>query len=191
MKDSDMPGSMNIARAPYPEHLQTTGFTKDGFRITVRPIMPEDAPRLVDLFSRLSKETIYFRFLADLKSLPEEWLPRFTRIDYASDVVMVAGKEIDYRERILGVCRIMRRPESTRAEMAVVVEDAWQNKGIGTIIVLRSMGIAKDVGIKVLWGNASADNVKTLIWARKLGFSSRRDPQTDLYYLEKSIADGE
>lgn len=188
MNDSEIPGPIDIPKAPYPEHLRTTAFTKDGFRITIRPIRPEDAPLLVDLFNRLSKETIFFRFLADLKFFPEEWLPHFTQIDYTRDVVMVAGKEIDYRERILGVCRIMRRAGATRAELAVVVEDDWQGKGIGNALVHPSMRIAKDLGIKVLWGSASSDNTKTLIWAQRLGFSAKRDPITDLYELEKSIA---
>lgn len=190
MSDFDIPGPFDIFEAPYPEHYRTTAVTKDGSLISIRPIRAEDAPLLVEFFNRLSKQTIFFRFLANLRSLPQDWLYHFTRIDYAQDVAMVAVKEIESRERVLGVCRIMRKPGSTRGEIAVVVDDHWQGKGIGKILLQRSIRIAKELGMRVLWGIVSSENQRFLAVAEKLGFSSKQDPGTDIYEIEMNLTDG-
>jgi len=184
MSGFDIPGPFDIFEAPYPAHYQTKAFTKDGSLISIRPIRSDDEALLLDLFNRLSKDTISFRFLADLKSLPGEWLHYFTRIDYAQDVAMVAVKEIESRERILGVCRVMRKPGSTRGEIAVVVADNWQGKGIGKILLQRSIRISKELGIRVVWGIVSSENKRFLAMAEKLGFSSKLDAEAGLYEIE-------
>jgi len=174
--------------APYPAHYLTTVLTKDEVRVPVRPIKPEDAPFLVDFFNRLSKETISFRYLANLKSLPKEWLPHLTQVDASLSVAMVAVKEIESRERILGECRIMRKPGSTRGEIAATVEDQWQDKGLGTGLVRHCICIAKELGIKVIWGSVSSDNTRVFALADKLGFSCRKDPRTELFETELNLA---
>ncbi|MGO9567297.1 MAG: N-acetyltransferase family protein [Desulfomonilaceae bacterium] len=190
MGEFDILGPFDIIKAPYPSHYQTKALTKDGSLISIRPIRSDDAPLLVDLFNRLSKDTIFFRFLDDLKSLPRNWLQDFTRIDYAQDVAMVAVKEIESRDRILGVCRIMRKPGSTNGEIAVVVADHWQGKGIGKILLQKSIQIAKELGMRVLWGIVSSENKKILDMAEKLGFSIKPEPEADLYKIEMNLADG-
>ena len=188
MGEFDFLGPFDVFKAPYPAHYQTKALTKDGSLISIRPIRSDDAPLLVELFNRLSKDTIFFRFLDDLKSLPPDWLQDFTRIDYAQDVAMVAAKEIESRERILGVCRIMRKPGSTRGEIAAVVDDQWQGKGIGKILLQHSIHIAKELGIRVLWGIVSSENKRLLAMAEKLGFSSKPEPEADLYKIEMNLA---
>ena len=180
-------GPFDLFKAPYPWQYQTKALTKDGSLISIRPIRPDDAPLLVELFNRLSKDTIFFRFLDDLKSLPLDWLRDFTCIDYTQDVAMVAAKEIESRERILGVCRVMRELGSTRGEIAVVVYDHWQGKCIGQILFERSIRIAKELGKKGLWGIVSPRNERLLCMAAKLGFSCKPTPETDLYEIKMDI----
>lgn len=186
MAGIDIRGSFDV-RAPYPSHYRTRAFIKDGSLITIQPIKPEDGPRLVEFFNSLSEASVFFRFLDKLKALPEEWVAYFTRIDYDQNVAMVAMKEIESRERILGVCRIMRKPGSARGEMAVVVGDPWQGKGIGAILLERSLGIARDLGIKAVWGIVARENGKMLDLARKFGFSTQLDQEADLYEIEMHL----
>jgi len=100
---------------------------------------------------------------------------------------MVAAKEIESREKILGLCRIMRKPGSTRGEITVVVDDHWQGKGIGKILLQRSIRIAKELGITVLWDIVSSKNKRLLAIAEKLGFSSRPESEADLYKIEMNL----
>jgi acetyltransferase len=176
------------ANHPYPTHYRTEGITKDGSRILVRPIHPEDEPLLLELFQRLSEETIYFRFLTNLRTLPPETLHLFANINYAQDVAMVAFRENESSRSILGVCRIMREAGSKRGEIAVVVEDAWQGKGIGSILIRHAVNIAKELGVEEVWGSASIRNKRLFVIAEKLGFSIKPSPERGLFQVELCIS---
>lgn len=190
MSAFDVPERFNV-RAPYPSHYQTKAFLRDGVLISIRPIKPEDGPRLVEFFNSLSETSIFFRFLDNLRALPEEWVAYFTRIDYGRDVAMVATRGIESRERFLGVCRIMRKPGATRGEMAVVVGDQWQGQGIGTILVERSLSVARDLRIRAIWGIVARENRKMLDLARNFGFHVELDPEVDLYEIEMNLVPNE
>jgi acetyltransferase len=176
-----------VSLSSYPEERRTEAVLKDGTIISIRTIRPEDAPLLVEFFNGLSEASIIFRFLGPLKTLPPEWVNHFTRIDYTQDVALVALKEIESRERILGVCRIMRKPDSTRGELAVVIDDLWQGKGIGRILSERCIPIAKKLGIESVWGIVSLENKKFLSLAKKLGFTIEVEPGADVYRIEMSL----
>ncbi len=75
----------HLAISPYPKQYETTVTTKGGLNVVIRPIKPEDAPLLVDLFHNLSPQSIYFRFFSPLKSLSPKMLALFTQIDYDRD----------------------------------------------------------------------------------------------------------
>ena len=191
MSDFEVPDPSDDFRLPYPVGDQTKAFTRDGFPITIRPIKPEDAPLLVEAFKQLSKRSIFFRFLDAVKELPPKWIKRFTRIDYARDVAMVAIQEIESRERILGVCRIMRDPqerETTQGEFAIVVEDAWQGKGIGNLLAKHSISVARKLGIRSIWGIVSPENNKMLVMAKNLGFSVELDAEALVYEIRMELS---
>ncbi len=188
MGGREMPESSDDFRKPYPKCYQTKTFTRDGSEITIRPITPEDAPLLVEFFNVLSKLTIFFRFLRGVKYLTPMWIERFTHINYAQDVAMVAIEEVETRERILGVCRIVRQPETTTGEIAVVVGDAWQRRGIGTILVEHSISIAGKLGIRSIWGIVSPENRKMLAMADRLGFSVQLDAEAGIYEMKMELS---
>lgn len=166
------PGTFGLLESPYPSHYERRFFTNDGALLLVRPIKPDDAALLVDFFSCLSPQTIFNRFLTHLKRLPPEWIESFTRIDYDRDVALVAVQKFDLREMILGVCRILQCPGSARGEVAVVVGDQWQGKGIGSFLLEQCIRIARDLGMRSLWGLVSTENSKVLALAEKFGFQA-------------------
>ena len=134
-----------------------------------------------------SPNIIFFRFLGEVKELPPKWVKHFTRIDYARDVAIVAVDEIESRERILGVCRIMREGDTTKGEYAVVVADAWQGRGIGTMLSEYSISIARRLGTTSIWGIVSPDNSKMIIMARQLGFSVKMDEEAGVIQIEMAL----
>ena len=91
--------------SPYPNQYEITTTTRGGGTLFIRPIKPEDAPLLVDLFDSLSEETIYYRFFSPLKSLSHKMLVVFTQIDYDQDMALVAMDASEPEEKILGVSR--------------------------------------------------------------------------------------
>jgi acetyltransferase len=180
-------GSGEEASASYSQHYETNVYAKDRFPIRIRAVKPTDALLLREFFARLSTETIYFRFLRGLKSLSQQWLDRFTRIDYERDVAMAAVEDSDAREKLLAICHIFRQPGSVRGEVGIVVDDQWQGKGIGTLLLRKSIQIAGELGMGSMWALVSPDNRKALVLARQLGFVIRWDSQTDLVELEMTL----
>jgi acetyltransferase len=159
-------------------------FTKTGKPIYIRPLAPADAPLIEDLFKSLSPRSIFFRFLRYWKSVPPEVIAYFTNIDCELNVAMVALEKRTSDERILGLCGILRKPGSERGEFAVVVRDEWQGIGVGMKLVEASLPAAKALGMKKLWGIISPDNTTMIAMASKLGFTVRKDHESDLYEME-------
>lgn len=181
---SDIAEPFEAMRSPYPYYYESKTFTRDGTLITVRPIKRDDAGRLVDFFDTLSRETIFFRFLTNLQSLPLDWVRRFTDIDYREDIAMVAVIRSDHDEQIVGVCRVMRCAGADRGEIAVVVGDPWHGQGIGTTLLRRTLHIARELGFRNLWGLVSSSNAKVARMAEKIGFVRRVDAEGDLFEVE-------
>ncbi|MEJ2717611.1 MAG: GNAT family N-acetyltransferase [Deltaproteobacteria bacterium] len=182
-----IPFSRWPSEASYPRQYEKTMLTKDGMAIFLRPIKPEDGALLVKFFNTLSPETIFFRFLSHLKTLPSEWVEHFTQIDYDREVAMIAVEQSDAEERILGVCRIMRSSGSTRGEAAVVVGDQWQGRGIGSLLLKECLRIAKELGMRTVWGLFDAENKKALRLAGKFGFAPKTHPELGTTELEMSL----
>jgi len=82
----------------------------------------------------------------------------------------------------------MRKPGKTRGEVAIVVGDRWQGQGIGKILLQRSVRIAKDLGMRSIWGIVSLENKKLLAMVERLGFSSNLDPEAGLYEIEMDLS---
>jgi acetyltransferase len=187
MSNFDIPEPEGVFRAPYPAQYRTEAVLKDASPISIRPIRPEDASLLVEFFNGLSQASVILRFLAPMKALSPEWVIHLTRIDYTQDVALVALKEIDFRERILGVCRIMGEPDSKKGELAVVITDRWQGKGMGKILSQRAISIAKELGMTSIWGIVSPQNKIFLALADKLGFTTKLDATAGLYQIDMDL----
>jgi len=169
---------LHLVISPYPAELESREVTSGGLWIFVRPIRPEDAPLLINLFDTLSPTSIYYRFFGHLKSLPHSMLVRFTQVDYDREIDLVAVDEKDKgEERILGVARIITDPDGKRAEFAILTGDPWQGKGVGARLLEISLKIAKNRGIETVWGTVLQENQGMLALGRKLGFKISRSQE--------------
>jgi acetyltransferase len=149
----------------------------------IRPIKPEDAPLMVQLFESLSPLSVHFRFFGPLKQLPHSMLVRFTQIDYDREIALVALCESESNEKMLGVAHIITEINRKQAEFSVVVGDPWQGKGIGAELLKRCLSIAKERGIEKVWGIVLPENTHMLALGRKLGFTVKKKPGVSEYEL--------
>lgn len=179
------PSPFHMVISPYPNHREARVTLKDDLSFFVRPIRPEDAPLLSALFQRLSPRSVYLRFFSPLKHLPHSMLARFTQIDYDREIALVAIREEAESELLLAVARVTRGRNPQQGEFAVLVDDAWQGKGIGAELLLRCLRIAKEMGMERAVGLVLAENTQMLALGRKLGFAFRRTE--DLQETELSI----
>ncbi len=174
---------LHLAISPYPGQYERKAVIKDGTELLIRPIKPEDAPLLVEMFRTLSPTSIYFRFFRPLRSLSEEMLARFTQIDYDRDMALVAMQQHAGGEKMLGVARLMSDPDVTEAEFSIVVSDPWQGKGVGAILLEDLIAIARERGMASLWGIVLPENTTMLALGRKVGFVVKRIPGDSDYEL--------
>jgi acetyltransferase len=100
-------------------------------------------------------------------------LERFTHVNYPDEMALIATVPEGNSEREIGVARYARHPDSDCAEIAVVVADGWQGKGIGSRLLVDLRNLARDAGIKHLEASILPDNRRMQELARKLGFSLR------------------
>jgi RimJ/RimL family protein N-acetyltransferase len=130
----------------------------DGTRLRIRPIEPGDKPRLETAIEQLSAESIRRRFLAAKPSLSRAELRYLTEVDGVDHLALVAVRDDD-AEGIAGVARCVRlEPGGDVAEFAIVVGDACQQQGLGTVLAAALADAACAVGIRRFAATTLADN---------------------------------
>ena len=131
-----------------PKELRTTYLLNDGTLINFRPIHPTDEPRMRELFYRLSEATIFYRFMSHQRFVPRRQIQDFVFIDHRNDVAIVGTLPEAYGEAIIAIGSYYLDPKTNLAEVAFVVHDEWQNRGIGAFLFLHLIRIARRNGIR-------------------------------------------
>lgn len=161
----------------------------DGKRLLLRPVRPEDAPRFIDGFARLSPETVRQRFFGPIRAMSPALAERLTGVDHDRETAFVL---IDPAEGSLyGVGRLVLDPGCAAAEFAVIVRDDVVGQGLGSRLVQTAIDIARARGIATLYGHVLADNERMLRLCRRFGFHlepSAREPGVLL--ARRRLADG-
>ncbi|MDH3555632.1 MAG: bifunctional acetate--CoA ligase family protein/GNAT family N-acetyltransferase [Deltaproteobacteria bacterium] len=174
LRPAEVSAPLHLVISPYPTQYEYREVVKDGLAVFIRPIKPEDAPALLDLFHTLSPTSVYYRFFSPMKSLSASMLARFTQIDYDREIALVALQEERPEGKMLGVARVIGDPDGKKAEFAVMVGDPWQGKGVGAKLLEKCLQIAKRRGIETVWGIVLRENTQMLALGRKLGFEASR-----------------
>ena len=141
---ADVEGKFVVASQSY---MKTKHLFKDGTEINFRPIHPTDEPRVRDLLYDLSQETIYYRFMSHLERFGQRQIQNFVYIDHRQDVAIVGILPEAYGDEIIAVGRYYLDERTNRAEVAFVIRDEWQNKGLGSFVFKHLVNIAKANGI--------------------------------------------
>jgi RimJ/RimL family protein N-acetyltransferase len=129
---------------------------RDGTAVTLRLIRPSDAAGLRDGFHRLSPATRYLRLHAHVSDLTDEQLHYLTAVDGIDHCAIVA----EVSTRVVGVARLIRSPEDrAAAEIAFVVVDALQRRGLGGLLRDALLALARERGITRLVANVLRENV--------------------------------
>ena len=161
----------HLVIAPYPTKYIKSVKLKDGTKVILRPIKPEDEMLWLDMFKSFSMETVRYRFFRIVKETPHELRTRYCNIDYDREIGIVAEIEKDGIKKLIGVTRLIFSPGSTeKAEFALVVSDKWHRLGLGSEFIDYTIHIAKDKELKVIYGIVLKDNIPMITLCREKNF---------------------
>jgi acetyltransferase len=137
----------------------------DGTEVALRPIHPGDEPALTALYERLSPQTAYQRFFTVMRRLPPDWAHILANVDYDRRMAIAAiGPEGD----LIGVARYVYGERAQEAEIAIVIEDRWQGRGLGKLLLGELVDYAKGRGIGRLRAYVLGDNLRMLKLIRRV-----------------------
>ena len=157
----------------------------DGEPLLIRAIRPDDKEALVDMFGRLSPETIYHRFFSAKKRLTQKELVYLTELDFHRQAALVAVLVREGADRIVGVGRYAHDADSPpgRAEVAITVEDAQQRRGIGRLLLKHLQSVANAEGIDEFEVYLVSDNLAPIAMFEGSGHLIRRSAGAGICHL--------
>ena len=171
-------------RGEYPENLETYRTAKDGNRLLLRPVKISDEPLVKDFFYSLSDRSLYRRFISSRQDMPHERLQEFVVIDYTAEIVIMAVIEDEEQEQIVGIGQYGIDNNTHTAEVAVVVRDECQGKGIGTELLFYLTYLAKRQGLLGFTAEVLVENRPMMGLFEKGGFDIEKRRSEGLYELK-------
>jgi len=168
---------MTASMAAYPTELEREVVLRDGTHIRLRPIRPEDQDRLIAFYDRLSRHTAYQRFFSVMRRLPPDWARLLANVDYQTRLALLAEHGDPEAPTLIGVARYEPTDQPDTAEIAFVIQDEWQNRGLGTIMLDALLAAAEARGIRRFRAYVLASNARMLdMFAR---FTDVRERKTE------------
>jgi acetyltransferase len=181
----------HLAIRPYPEHFIRRRELRDGTRVLLRPIRPEDEPLWHELIASSSPQSIRFRFRSLFKDSDHKMAVRHCMIDYERELALVVETGTEDKRQLIGVGQLITDLNHETAEYAVIVPDPWQGKGIGALLLDFCLEVAARWGISEVIAETDPENMRMLAMFRKRGFSSVMRREEEVVFLRKSlVADG-
>jgi acyl-CoA hydrolase/GNAT superfamily N-acetyltransferase len=171
-------------RGQYPETLETYRTTRAGLKVLLRPVKITDEHRLKDFFYSLSSDCMYHRFISTRADMPHERLQKFVAVDYKKEMVILAVLVEDAGEMIVGMGQYFITEGTHTAEVAFVVRDEYQSKGIGMELLSYLTQLAKKNGLHGFTAEALMDNKKMLQLFEKMGFVTEKRAEAGSYELK-------
>jgi RimJ/RimL family protein N-acetyltransferase len=163
------PGQKLRSRAAYPVEEERPGVLRDGREVLVRPTRTTDARLLQDLFFRMRDDDVRTRFFRRLRSLTDEMAEHLCSVGYAQEMAfaaVVGGRE---SEQIVGSACYFVDPATGMADVAFMVDPAWQGSGLGSMLQERVIEYARLRGVRGFTADVLAENAPMLKVFRRSG----------------------
>ncbi|XMG36748.1 GNAT family N-acetyltransferase [Amycolatopsis bartoniae] len=167
----------------YPRQWEADVVLSDGGTVHLRPIVPSDAEALVKFHGRLSERTRYLRYFGAYPRIPQRDLERFTVVDHHDRVAFVALLGDD----IVAVGRYERLGHKPSAEVAFVVDDGHQGRGLGSILLEHLAAAASESGLRRFVAEVLAENSAMVRVFRDAGYQVSRAIEEGVLHLEFDI----
>lgn len=167
-------GPANFAVRAYPSQWERHLEIKDGWRIFVRPMRPEDEPTIHEFLQHVTPNDLRLRFFAPMKEFTHEFIARLTQIDYARAMAFIAFDETT--NEMVGVVRIHSDSIYVSGEYAILLRSDLKGRGLGWALMQLIIDYARSEGLKTISGDVLKENTVMLEMCRQLGFQVKPDP---------------
>ena len=173
----------------YPAELEKRFTLKDGTEVLLRPIKATDERLEQELLYSVSDQSIYLRFFSSTSAFPHERVQYYTTVDYDEHMAIVAIQEVDGEERMVGVGRYIKEKDSDMAELALLVKDDWQGKGLGSLMHEYLDNIARAHNIGGFKAEVLDQNKRALHVFTRLGRKAKTEYDQGVYTVSYRFDD--
>jgi acyl-CoA hydrolase/GNAT superfamily N-acetyltransferase len=170
-------------KGEYPADLEVLKTTAKGLQILLRPVKISDEPMLKDFFYSLSHESMYQRFISARRDIPHELLQKFVVVDYFQKMIQVAVIQEGDREFICGLGQYGLNSDTYTADVALVVRDDCQKKGVAGELLSYLTYLAKRQGILGFTAEVLVGNDPVFRLFKKMGFDVSKRSAEGVYEM--------
>lgn len=174
---------LDSEKVVYPEELERYDTLRNGTEIFFRPVKPTDEPALSEMLYSLSRESIRTRYFTHTMTFPHKDVQQLTNIDYRQDISIVGTVPSVSGEQIVAIAQYFLDPKTQAAEVAFIVQDEWQQKGMGTFLLDYVTKIAKQRGVKRFYAKVLPTNKAMLSIFYNSGYKVNTEFDGDVYSI--------
>jgi RimJ/RimL family protein N-acetyltransferase len=167
----------------YPEDLERYDTLRDGTEIFFRPVKPTDEPALSEMLYSLSEKSVQTRYFTHTMTFPHKDVQQLTNIDYRRDISIVGVVPSVSGEQIVAMAQYFLDPKTQAAEVAFIVQDEWQQKGMGTFLLDYITQIAKKRGVRRFYAKVLPANKPMLTIFYNSGYKVNTEFDGEVYNI--------
>jgi len=167
----------------YPEELERYETLKDGTEIFFRPIKPTDEQELSEMLYSLSDESVRKRYMTRTTAFPHRDVQQLTNIDYKNDLAIVGVVPSASGEQVVAIAQYFLDPKTQAAEVAFIVQDEWQQKGMGTFMLDYITQIARQRGVRRFYAKVLPNNKPMLAIFHNSGYKVNTEYDGEAYSI--------
>ena len=172
----------------YPDELEHYETLRDGTEIFFRPVKPTDEEALADMLYSLSTQSIRRRYFTHTKTFPHKDMQKLTNIDYEQNLAIVGIVPSPAGEDIVAIAQYFLDPKTGVAEVAFIVQDEWQDKGMGSFLLEYITTIARSRGIRSFYATVLPMNKAMLQIFYNSGYEIKTEFDGEAYSITYELA---
>jgi len=170
-------------KATYPEELEKYETLRDGTEIFFRPVKPTDEDALSEMLYSLSPASVRTRYMTQTMTFPHRDVQRLTNIDYKQNLAIVGTVPSVSGEGIVAIAQYFLDPKTQAAEVAFIVQDEWQQKGMGTFLLEYVSKIARQRGVRKFYAKILPANKPMLAVFYNSGYKINTEFDGEVYNI--------
>lgn len=171
----------------YPEELERYDTLNDGTEIFFRPVKPTDEAALAQMLYSLSAESIRTRYMTHTMAFPHKEVQQLTNVDYRHDITIVGTVPGVSGDEIVAIAQYYLDPKTDAAEVAFLVQDEWQQKGMGTFLLDYVTQIAVQRGVKRFYAKVLPANKPMLAIFYNTGYKVNTEFDGEVYSISYDL----